>query len=309
MYLFQLITETSLKYKDARKTIAEFILQEKNDLTYYSMKEIADLTFTSKPTLVRFAKALGFSGWREFMVAFLDELHQQESHYAGIDSNLPFKEDDSTSDIIRKISELEIESIHETTDLMEVPTLELAVKRLLSANRIALFGISPNTLVGELFRRKMQSIGKIVNIPMIDEGGTFSHSLGPNDCAIILSYSGNNESREPMSFIRILKENEVPLIGITSGGKNYIRENIDCVFTISSRERLYSKISNFSTEVSVLSIFNIIFSLLFCENYQKNLEYKIKASRKLEYRRNADLNEMREDSSENKPVEKPVKKL
>nr|WP_314466516.1 MurR/RpiR family transcriptional regulator [uncultured Clostridium sp.] len=309
MYLTQQITEVSLYYKDARKVVAEFILQKKSDLNYYSMQEIADLTFTSKPTLVRFAKALGFTGWREFMIAFIEEMHQQESHYTDIDSNLPFKANASTKEIIRKISDLQIESIRETADLMDVHTLERAVSMLLEANRIALFGISPNTLVGELFRRKMQTIGKIVNIPMIDESGTHSHSLSADDCAIIISYSGNNEMREPMCFIKTLKDNEVSLIGITSGGNNYIRENINCVFTISSRERLYSKISNFSTEVSVLNILNVVFSLLFCKNYEQNLEYKIRSSKKWEYRRNATLNEMKEEVAGDKTVNRPQSKM
>lgn len=298
MYLSQQITEASLCYNDARKIVAEFLLQKKSDLIYYSMQEIAELTFTSKSTLVRFAKTLGFTGWREFMAAYIEELHTHESHYLDIDSNLPFKENDSATDIIRKISDLQIESIRETADLIDVPTLERAVDMLMKANRIAILGISPNTLVGELFRRKMQSIGKIVNIPLVDESGTYSHSLSADDCVIIISYSGNNELVEPMYFIKTLKENGVSLIGITGGGNNYIRENISCVFTISSRERLYSKISNFSTEVSVLNILNILFSLLFCKNYQKNLDYKIQAAKKWEYKRKAILNEMKEDPVE-----------
>lgn len=294
MYLFQQIEELKLRYRDARKEVAEFVLQERSHLEKYSMKEVAALTYTSKPTLVRFAKSLGFSGWKEFMQAFIQEEHYQESHYSDIDPNLPFGGEDTTADIIRKISDLQVESILDTADLMVPEDIDLAVRRLLLAKRVVLFGMSPNTLIGQLFRRKMGTIGRMIEVPSVDESGTYAYSLGREDLALIISYSGNNESREPMKFVRILEENQVPMVGITGGGNNYLREHMDCVLTISSRERLYSKVSNFSTEVSLLSILNVLYSCCFAKNYQHNLDYKIHNSTELEYRRNASLQEMRE---------------
>lgn len=294
MYLFQQIEELKLHYHDARKDVAEFVLQERKKLNRYSMKEVAALTYTSKPTLVRFAKTLGYSGWKEFMTAFVEEEHYQETHFSDIDANLPFSRRDSVGDIIRKVSDLQVESILDTADLLEEQMVELAVERLLRANRVALFGMSPNTLIGQLFRRRMETIGKLIYIPPLEESGTLSYNLGEEDLALIISYSGNNESREPMRYIRILKENHVPMIGITGGGKNYMREHIDCILTISSREKLYSKISGFSTEASISSILNILYSCCFTRDYDKNLEHKIRVSTDLEYRRGASLNEMRE---------------
>lgn len=294
MYLFQQIEELKLCYHDARKEVAEFILQERGRMEKYSMKEVAALTYTSKPTLVRFAKTLGFSGWKEFMQEFVKEEHYQESHYSDIDANLPFSQQDSTEDIIRKVSDLQVESILDTADLMEPVLVEQAVMRILNAGRIIIFGMSPNSLVAQLFRRKMETIGRMVEVPSSDESGTYAYSLRKSDLAVVVSYSGNNEKREPMRYIRILEQNQVPMIGITGGGKNYIREHIDCVLTMSSREKLYSKISNFSTEASLASIFNILYSCCFAKDYQRNLEYKIHNSTDLEYRRNASLNEMQE---------------
>lgn len=294
MYLFQQIEEMKIYYHDARKVVAEFVLEERSRLETYSMKEVAARTYTSKPTLVRFAQSLGFSGWKEFMQAFVQEEHYQESHYMDIDANIPFTQDDSCEDIIRKITDLQVESILDTADLLETAVLEEAVSRLMKAKNVIVFGMSPNTLVGQLFRRKMATIGKIITVPISDESGTLAYALGSEDLGIIVSYSGNNVNREPMRYIPILEENKVPMIGITGGGKNYIREHIDCVIAMSSRERLYSKISNFSTESSLESIFNILYSCCFAKDYERNLTYKIHNSTALEYRRNASLNEMKE---------------
>lgn len=103
-----------------------------------------------------------------------------------------------------------------------------------------------------------------------------------------------------MRYIKTLKDQEVDLIGITSGGNNYIRKNIDCVLTISSREKLYSKISNFTTETSILHIFNLLYACCFAKNYDQNYVHKVQNSQELEYRRNASLFDMQEEHL-NKP--------
>lgn len=83
-------------------------------------------------------------------------------------------------------------------------------------------------------------------------------------------------------------------MGITSGGKNYVREQIDCVFTMVTRERLYTKISNYSTEESLEFLLNSIFSCGFAENYRENKNFKILTSRVLEQERYTQIKEMQE---------------
>lgn len=294
MYLFQKLDEMML-CSDSRRTIADFILKKRGKLGQYTLQEISELTYTSKTSLVRFAQTLGFRGWREFLQEFLEEAHHQDSYFSDVDPNLPFTEEDSTEDIINRISSLQVESILDTADLMEITTLERAVEIMIRSDRIILFGLSPNSLVGEAFRRKMLAIGIVVTIPRTDEGGAFACALTEKDCAIVISYAGNQLARSPMKFIPIMERSNVSLIGITGGGSNYIREHIDCVFTMSSRERLYSKIAGFSTEMSITTILNILFSCYYKKNYQTNWEYKLSHFAVLEAERNATLSEMREN--------------
>ncbi|GEM_PF-3756171 len=91
-----------------------------------------------------------------------------------------------TKDIITKISDLQVESILDTADLLDTQALEQAADMLMEANHIALFGISPNNLLGELYRRKMESIGRLVYISTVDEGGLLSSSLTSEDCASLI---------------------------------------------------------------------------------------------------------------------------
>ena len=79
MSLIHKIEEVMMEYGGgSRQSIGAFILEKKGSLTKYSLQEIADATYTSKAAVTRFAKALGFSGWKEFLKAFWEEQSYQD---------------------------------------------------------------------------------------------------------------------------------------------------------------------------------------------------------------------------------------
>lgn len=295
MFLFQKIEETMMKYNDARHAVGEFILKEPEKLYTYTVAEIAERTYTSKATVVRFAQAMGYIGWKEFMKDYIAEMQYQKTHNHEIDFNFPFNENDDVVNIIEKIKKLQIDSIKDTAILLDVDMLNKAKQYLLQAENIVIFGSSPNLYLGELFKRKLITVGKKVSVASFGETGIMAAAMGSKDCAVIISYSGNNPTRDPVNKVITLKNNKVPIIGITSGGDNYMRKNLDCILTMSSRERLYTKISNFSTEESVNFILNVLFSCFFAVNYKRNLNFKILNSRTLEYERNTMVKELHDN--------------
>lgn len=298
MYLFQRIEEVMMQYNDARRSIGEFVLHERENLHHYSMQEIADMTYTSKATLVRFAKTLGYKGWKEFMQALTVEEIYQDAHPSYIDVNYPFHEGDKTKEIMHNISNLQIESIKDTLDLMDPEMVDKAADILIHARQVIIFGLRPNSIVADLFRRKMMTLGRKTELAHMGEAGIISSMMSKEDCAIIISYSGNNEETYPVNYVSMFLKQNIPMIGITSDGENYLRSNLDCVLTMSSRERLYTKIANFATEESLQFILNVLFSTYFARNYQTHCQFKIQHAKQLETDRIATLNVIKEQEDE-----------
>jgi DNA-binding MurR/RpiR family transcriptional regulator len=295
MYLFQRIEEAVFKQFDARRTIGEFLLANREELPNYSMDEIAKLTHTSKATLVRFAKYFDYSGWTEFMYAFTHEVVHFEENTFEIDPNIPFTRSADTLEIIENIANLRIQTIKETSSLMSVDDISKAAKIISQANNIIIYGRSPNSYFGELFKRNLNTIHKKAFMADGDESGLISNTLTSEDCAVIISYSGNNADTYPMKNVKSLLNSHVPIISITSGGENYLRDYSTIVFNVSSREKLYSKISNFSTEESILFILNVLYAKIFALDYDNNMEMKIENSRTLETRRMTNFKDISEE--------------
>lgn len=168
---------------------------------------------------------------------------------------------------------------------MDLSTLNKATDYLYKANRVVIFGLSPNVYLGELFKRKMITIGKNIEVANLGEMAIVSRTLKSDDCAILVSYSGNNQDAEPMCYLPILLKQKVKMIGITSGGNNYLREHLSCVFTMSSKERLYTKISTFASEESIQYIFNALYANYYSKAYQENNQFKIQNAKIIENKR------------------------
>ena len=296
MSLIHKVEEATLQYgSTSRRSIGEFILKEKSGLHRYSLQEIADKTYTSKAAVVRFAQEVGFSGWKEFVNAFTEEQSYQAQHYTDIDANFPFTKDSRRKDIINQLCSLQVESLLDTADLLDKAPLDECAALLLGSRRVAMFGLNPNLALAEMFKRKMLSIGRQVELPNLGDVGLLAHSLDKYDCAVIISYSGNSPTGA-LSVLPTLKQRNVPIIGITSVGDNLLRQKADYTLSISSYERLYSKISTFGTENSILFILNVLFSICFAADYDANLERKISTARELEATRQTNEQTLREDA-------------
>src|SRR5699024_10899074 len=91
------------------------------------------------------------------------------------------------------------------------------------------------------------------------------------DCAIFLSFTGRNNNI--LLAQEIVKENKTPIISITSVGENPIAKNSDCVLHLSTREKLYSKVGEYSSTISLVYLLDVLYSLVFQLDYSNNLEY------------------------------------
>lgn len=291
MLIQQKLDEMTIKYADSRASVARFLLEKKEKVNHMSMQQVADATFTSKPTLVRVAKGMGFGGWGDFVRSYVEELYRIDKQVTHTDANLPFLQTDSQQAIANKISSVMIESITDTASMLDTAQLEKSVRILERSRRIAVFCLPPNTLLAELFRRKMLLIGKPVEILNHSDQAFNAATLTREDCAIMISYSGSNASRAPMRFLKWLKERRVPVIAITSMGKNLLRREADCVLTMSSAEKPFSKIATYATEEAIAYLLNLLYSCFFARNYDRNLAYKLEAAKSIERQRYASNSE------------------
>lgn len=269
-------------FSNSESIIIDYILQQGINIKNMTLKHIAEETYTSAPLLVRIAKKLGYSGWKDFSQAFVKEL---EYIYAPtmIDASIPFVISDDYMSISRNIAQLEMESIQDTLDLLKHDELYNALRILRGANEIDLYGVSDYVLLGEDFSYKMSLIKKRVNICKhtgdVNRQAYMSHTT---HCAILISYSG--ETDFILRVARILKSKKVPIISLTSIADNDLSQLSDVTLHMSSKEMLHTKIGDFASSQSLKTLLDILYGCVFSFDYKRNLDDKIELAKLLDDR-------------------------
>lgn len=291
MLLTQQLEELELPHAEAG--VVQALLAHGSALRGLSTRQIAARAYTTPATLVRLGQRLGYEGWADFFEAFLEERDYLDRHFQKIDANRPFAVGDSQTVVANKIATLHQESIQDTMALLDYEALQKAVDLLLAARNIYLVGVSVSLDCMLLFKRKMQRLGK--NVMMESNQGELlflTLAATPEDCAVVVSYSGNTV--RVVESMEILHQNGVPAILLTGLGQNLLRPMADCVLHLTTRERLSSKIANFTTEVSSQLLLDILYACYFAADYEKNWDKRLQMTKRAELYRHSDNQIMKE---------------
>lgn len=267
-------------------SIADFILKVGIKMEDYSTRNLAESTYTSPATVIRFCKRLGFTGFEEFKVSFIKEINYLNQQSGKIDANFPFLKDDTVMKAANNISRLYMDTIQDTMSLINYNSIQKALTIIKYSDCISIFSAGTALNQAESFKEKMMKIGKRVAISnnlnyQLYEAGC----LTSRDVAIIISYSG--ETEKMIEIAKECKKRSVQVIVITSFGENSLSQYASCKLLLSTKESLFQNLGDFSIHISVNLILDILYSSYFLLNYDENYNRKLEKTKKLEYKRHS----------------------
>lgn len=264
----------SQTFSEAENSIAQYLIQHVHEIDQLTTQNLASFTHTNPNSVMRLAKKLGFTGWTDFKTQYQQEWQYLNSQFTSIDANLPFDAQDDLMTIAHKMSQLEQNTIEDTAELVDRQILRKAQNLILEAKEVIVFAAYTNALIAKDFVSKMRRIGINIRVSSEYDYSVYeAYNSSQDTCGIIISYTGENETNVECG--KYVKQNGGKIISLTNIGDNRIARMSDCNFKITTRERLYSKIGNFTTHTSIIYLLNLIYSVIFAANYQDNLAHLI----------------------------------
>lgn len=272
------------KLSEGEKTLAAYILAHGMEIAKYSTRSLAEVTYTSPPTVLRLCKKLGFTGFDDFKQNFVRELEYLDQQQGKVDFNFPFAENDSPMRVAQNIGELYEEAVKDTMQLLRYEDLHKAVLLLKYHEEIHIFSAGTAINQAESFREKMLKIGKrVVIFNNLNYQRYQVCCLSERDLAMIISYSG--ETAQMLEIARQCKRSGTPILALTSFGENSLTCYADCKLTLSTKESIYQNLGDYASHLSMTLLLDILYSEYFRQNYQKNYTYKLERARELEQHR------------------------
>lgn len=252
--------------------IGYYILKNEKQVPEMSIIELSKHTNVSKSAIHRFCKKIGFNGFNDLKIAIVKDLAEDSTTVEIIDVNYPFSKQDGSQLIAKKLMKLYENAIQDTYNYMNFLEVQQVAYMLNKASTIDIYTHAHNMNVAENFQDKMLTIGKIVNCPK----GFYNQRanvLASNESkiAIILSYSGKATFIKPIA--KALYQKNIPIILIGKAGSNLYPQFIEHSLSISSKENLRDRISQFSSHIAMQYMLDVIFACIYNIDREKNIDY------------------------------------
>lgn len=266
------------------KKVASYVLQNLSIIPALSIKEFALLCGASEASILRFCKAIGYKGYRDFVINLSSAMgyrrlqdNTKEKRYTDIQMG------DSIKSMIGNVTYNNIRSLSDTLAVLDGEQVEKAVSILCSTVNVCWFGLEASSLVCIDAVQKFSRINKSFRAFSDVHGIKMSASLlGSNDAAVFISNSG--ETPELLDALDLAKANGVRIIAISRYTKSTLVQAADVFLRISTPELAFRSAA-MGSRIAMLNIVDILFTSVASETYHKTKKYLDVTREALKYRK------------------------
>lgn len=251
------------------RMVAEYILENMEEIPHLSIKNLALRSKTSDASVLRFCKTIGYEGYRSFIISVSASLgsmdEEQKDQYTDI------RPGDDLFTVTSNICRNNCKSIEDTLSVIDRKEIARAVKVLRSSNRIVFFGIGASGLVCKDAEQKFSRIHKICHAYTDGHSQlTAATLLEKGDVAFFISNSG--ETLEILESLEIAKKNGASTIAITKYSKSELADKTDILLSISTPE-ISIRSGAMGSRIAMLTVVDILFAGVASAEYQNVKKY------------------------------------
>lgn len=234
-------------FSSKERIIADFILKDPTKVLYYTIEDFSTELNVSEATVFRFVKKLGYEGYQYFKVSLASEVTKTSS------SNNTKEIINNSSNSYKYIVNSYIGNLEETSSNMDITLLNKIVRIISTSKRIAFFGLGSS---GELARN---AYNKFIDTGLLCHFNGDYHmqlkltsQLNCDDLAVIFSNSGMN--RDTFSLVDSLKENSVPIVGLSSNPNSPFAKMVtEFIYTYPINPKtVVEKLSSYISQLTVI---------------------------------------------------------
>jgi DNA-binding MurR/RpiR family transcriptional regulator len=269
MDLLEKMRETE-RFSEREQKVVEYLL--KNPSETLTIQQLAEKTYTSKAMVVRMCQKLGFDGYRQFKEAFIKAAESRKYVVESIDYSQPFQKGEGVSDFIHNMGVLYKESVDLLMGSIREKTILQISRAIQRARRVYIYAIGDSMMTAKSFANKLV---KLDIYPIIALEGledvTNCYNITNDDCVIFLSYS--LEAASFRKAFTLLKKRHPTVVAITANEQHLITKSATYRVVIPKKETSF-KIATFYSQFAFEYICNVIYSVIYMDNYEQNKERK-----------------------------------
>lgn len=236
--------------------IADFIFAQPQMVSELTINQLAEKVGVSTASISRFAKAVGYSSFREFSLDLANVT-------TDINRNTMFKKinpEDSPNEMAEKTFQAMIDALISTESLLHNDKLEEIVNHILHCNQLAFFGLGGSSVAAlDGYHKFLRTSINSEYYPDFDVQLMQAAKMTSKDCAIMISHSGENQ--QALTVLKQLQNNHVPVVAITSYGRSSLAQRADMVL-LSLADQMSTTSDGMYTLIAQLALIDSLFTIV-----------------------------------------------
>lgn len=220
------VSDALPKLKGSAQKVAQFIVNAPRESINLTITELGGRVGVSEASIVRFAQALGYSGFHALKLGLAEDLVSpmwlvhEDVH-----------PDDGPVNAVQKAMTAGMRSLEDTARILELPVLEAAINALCQAQGIEIFASGNSIPLAMDLNFRLTKIGlrsRFAIDPTIQE--MYASLTAEQDVAIGISHTGS--SKDTVYALKLAKTRRARTICITNHSDSPLTRHADfCLFT------------------------------------------------------------------------------
>ena len=245
--LIQRLNHSGKKLSKSHRRIAECIVTHYDKVVFMTASKLGEYVGVSESTVVRFAAALGYSGYPQLQKALQELLR----HRLTASQRFELTNDMDHVQVLNKVLKADIQNIRSTLDEIDISSFERAIDMILQARQIYVMGLRSSAPIAEFFVHYLKFIFSNVRVVTSGVSDVFEQlsRIGEGDLLIGISFPRYAyRSIEAMDFAR---KQGASLIAITDGPLSPLHSTAD--ICLMAKSDMSSFVDSFAAPLSLIN--------------------------------------------------------
>ncbi|MCR5503303.1 MAG: MurR/RpiR family transcriptional regulator [Lachnospiraceae bacterium] len=262
------MNERFIKMSKGNKKIATYISEHYDEAAFMTAARIGQAVGVSESTVVRFASALGYSGYPEFQKALADWVQSKLNRVQKMGAKY---KSSSQTEVLHSVLTADIEKIRDTIVNLDAAAFEDAVEMILNAETVYLIGLRSCEPLADFLHFYLNMIrGNVVLVKTTSVTETFEQMIRISERDVIIGISFPRYSMRTLKALEFAKDRRAKVITITDSIHSPMNLYSSC--NLLARSDMVSIVDSLVAPLSVINALVVALCLKVPDEVRKNLE-------------------------------------
>ena len=211
--LISIIQSRYPKMSKGQKLLEEYIIKNYDKVAFMTASKLGDTVGVSESTVVRFANALGYSGYPKLQDALQELIKNKLTTVQRVKMSNEDYSDDTA--ILSKVLKSDIDNIRGTLDEIDPKAFKNASEEILKARKIYVLGMRSSHVIAQYLGFYLDLILDNVQVLRMDVGDVFEQIVRINKEDVVIAFSFPRYSKKSYQVVDYAKNKGAHIISIT----------------------------------------------------------------------------------------------